>query len=1191
MENIEIINENCVINTDDDYNLCCGAPSHPIYKYEVESFPEVLLKINSNPGDPSSVNFEEYIFIITQKLDKKPDITSFLCNLKLAQAILITFQTCDSTTIFWKLSSDDKLKSVDLDSISAEFCRQFLAKEIKKGRNGILDNFSYRSEFDLKHIGSENGRNLLILAAMNSQNDVVENLIGHNLDVNHEDISGCNAIEKVWENYLNDDSDKVEIEKIMLSLLRANSKFPRACYTVNNNEIHFEFIKAPKQVRDFIIKCENIHDMSIVSEYEKIEKELAKEPNMKYFYNRNNKSLMAHALSSGKMPVCKLLISLRVSIGQHEIDDLEELYTALNDPQKKALQSEHRSNAIELPKLHITTLLMLSKIGINDRQHEEHWNCIEEAFKVIDTVESCSKILKIAAIYKKFTIYFDFDHETIYYLDPKSKPGSLARIYGINTVYIGAKHLNDEIRKYEVYGAIIHELCHFAVFVTYINGFNPYPMGLSNEKTQFIEAVDQCIENKEIEEFIIGTVLEYSEKLQHSEFIVRPVQMMMHYYDQTPSMAAINSELLNERRLKFEKLFKYHQDVVEKDFDELLKIFKIFLDDKQPITYDELTGPWKARILHSNINFQGQITSFNDVIQEDHEILKLMTAKQIREMLWEGKSIEIADEIRSNEGNNLAERNFIDCNSDISHIKKEEVKNVDEIISHVEESQTFILSDAPGAGKTTAFKCLALKLKSKYKSCWVSMIELRKCQDIFKKFDEKNIPIERVEQMLLQILNLEPLEAEIFKKLFINNKVIFLFDAVDEISPHFNKFIIDVLKRIKKDTQNQILVSSRPHHGKQLTEKLNVKPFRLVPFSWKEKEGFILKMLQNSENYDDNKKDEVLNDFSIFFKSIKNIGYFNYDIDNPLMVKIITELYKDDQIDLKKQSLDLYEIFEKIEMSHKEQVDTKVAFKDRDPFSTISLEKVHQALALLLLYAMQKDELNETYIIGMWNENKKDLTAERIQRYGFVRIGFDFKVNDNFALDFTHRTYAEFFVAKFMLTFLFNVEDYMKDEELVKVIKVIKVFVNMDTIDNIFGFIMCYMKNEAEGRRFVLKKRIKQLILKEFNEIKNGLFFDPNTEQLLFLKFFSVFFIREQAVLNDFWLLDKEQNMLRIILIETDVIGYFKLHNLLETLSISFGENWHQVFNKSQQSLIKSEEIGEIEGNQNFSSNNSTKIC
>jgi len=1047
------------------------------------------------------------------------------------------------------------------------------------------------------HIGNDLEQNLLIIAASKNQHNVVENLLLHDYDIDSIDIDGCNAIERAWENYDKYSNDKSKTENIMLNLLRANSKLPRKSYTVNNKATHpkknqFKYKMAPRKVKNFINMCANLHKLKDSPELEKLEEILTNEPKLIYFYNINNRSLMAHALLNNKIDICKLLVSLKVTIAPHEFDSLDRLYRALQEPQKIQLRMEHRVRAVELPKLHVYTMLMRSKIGRNDRQHDDRWTYVEDAFRIIDADETCSKILKIAAIFKNFTIYFDFKHETVFYLDPISKSKTLAKICGIETIYIGAKNLMDETKKYEVIGAIIHELCHFAVFITYINNFNPYPIGDSKEKEDFEAVVEECIRNKKEDEDIVGSVLEYEEDLQHSEFIVRVVQMLMYYCVQDPDLAEVNTEILISRRQKFGKLFKYFEEVVEKDFDALLEIFQKFLDAK--LTFNELTGPFKMRFLHSVINFQGQEITFNDLIENDEEILKLMTPEQIHAMLFKGVHIPIAAD--TNEYFESSERKFTDYNTDLSRNIKEDIeqdiKNSDEIIGEIRESKIFILADTAGAGKTTSFKNLFLKLKENYKNYWVSLIELRKFQDIFEKYNqtfskEKTLTIDKVFEMLLEILKFDAqkpsLESKIFEKLFYNDKVIVLLDAVDEISPHFNKFIIYVMQKIQKATRNQILVSTRPQHNKDLSESLKVKSFRLVPFTWKEKKSFILEKIKDSEIYDESKESEVLSDFDIFFKSIKKIGYFNYDIDNPLMVKIITELYIKGQIDLKNQSLDLYEIFEKIEMSHKEQVDSKIEFKDRDPFSRISLESVHQALALLLLSGMNKTELKQIFIIQKWNEDKKELTAEKIQRYGLARIGLDLQTNENFSFDFTHRIYAEFFVAKFILTFFFRVEDYMKDEELEKVIRVIKIFVSIDTIDNIFGFIMCYMKNEVEGRKLVLKDRIKKLIVKEINEIKNALFFDPIDDQLLFLRFFSIFFIREQAILNDFWLMGRERNILEKILVETDILGNsFKLQNIMEILLISFGVNWHEIFNKSDQNLIKDEQIGKIEGNQNF---------
>ena len=225
-----------------------------------------------------------------------------------------------------------------------------------------------------------------------------------------------------------------------------------------------------------------MHKLVTDSNIEDLKLELAKEPQLYYFYDRNNKSLMAHAIESKELDIWKFLISIRLSIGQHEIRNLGDFYKNYELSKKRLMRAEHQKCAKELSSLHVHFLLTCSKIGNNDRRSDERWNQVEEAFRIMDTDKSCSKVLKIAAKWKRLTIYFDFKNDTAYYLDPMAQLGTKGIIYGAHTIYIGAKFLCDEKMKHKVIGTIIHELCHLAVYITYINSYNPYPIGESDDK-------------------------------------------------------------------------------------------------------------------------------------------------------------------------------------------------------------------------------------------------------------------------------------------------------------------------------------------------------------------------------------------------------------------------------------------------------------------------------------------------------------------------------------------------------------------------------------------------------------------------------------------------------------------------------------------------------------------------------------
>lgn len=120
-------------------------------------------------------------------------------------------------------------------------------------------------------------------------------------------------------------------------------------------------------------------------------------------------------------------------------------------------------------------------------------------------------------------------------------------------------------------------------------------------------------------------------------------------------------------------------------------------------------------------------------------------------------------------------------------------KYLEELIT----SRTILISDYAGAGKTTALKAAAVKLKSKFSHKWIEFIDLKRHFDAYE--NHKNQEFSSVEQIAnffsSKILNLDQFEGEIFTQLFKTGNVALLFDGVDEISPSFNEFACKLFEK------------------------------------------------------------------------------------------------------------------------------------------------------------------------------------------------------------------------------------------------------------------------------------------------------------------------------------------------------------------------------------------------------------
>ena len=80
----------------------------------------------------------------------------------------------------------------------------------------------------------------------------------------------------------------------------------------------------------------------------------------------------------------------------------------------------------------------------------------------------------------------------------------------------------------------------------------------------------------------------------------------------------------------------------------------------------------------------------------------------------------------------------------------------------------------------------------------MSFINLRKHIDVFEAYQKNGTSIKSIPRLLFDVMAEDSeMEKRIFFKLLNENKVILLVDGVDEISPRYNQFLVNVLKILR----------------------------------------------------------------------------------------------------------------------------------------------------------------------------------------------------------------------------------------------------------------------------------------------------------------------------------------------------------------------------------------------------------
>ncbi|XP_070508868.1 uncharacterized protein [Chironomus tepperi] len=1131
------------------------------------------LKLISKDWFKSKVFSHENLHGISLKINEenieKFDPNSHFNKLNQNTSVCVSYQStvgkCESK-IYWKVKGHEGCYLVDIDEdITGDlssFCLGYLVDEIRNGRIGIPDELSHINKIRLQEIKDFNGNDLLAIATSKNRLSIVKQLLENGFDAD-------SSIDMAWQLFVDDKSDdkvKEEANELILCLLKANSRLPNG----------YDHDKAPNDVKEFVKMCESLHEAVDDDDYDFIKLKLESEPNLVHFYNRNNESLLGYSLKMKRFIIFEFL-DKSITTGSHE--NLENVYENMNKKNKKMLRDQHKGNAKYFPEMHIFILKSKSRIGNNDRHSHKKWRYVSEAYETLNTNNYCRKILKVAAEIKKLNIFFDFKHDSTYYLDPATSIYTSGIIYTNGTIFIGAKELTDDENKFKVFGVLAHELCHLAVLMAFMNyNFDPYPLGDSIQKTRYINQVMvQCMERKE-HEYYVSNVFLYPENEQNSEMIVTVPQMLMHYGD--------DSEIIEELDGIFEELFKYSREVVDPELDRALEIFKILKDDKESLTYEDLTEPMKCKILHSKIIFQGAETTLNDLIGNDQDTLRLLEPKQIRDNLIKdikikfGKVHELTSKYKISERayistevynsiciNDRSNREQIDIESQIEAKKK----IFDEIKTEVNESKIFLLVDHAGTGKTTSFEDIAVKLKKCNQNYWVSFINLREHAKILENLKENSdFNLVEILKILLKFVGQKTeIELRIFVHLFLNGKLILLFDGFDEISPKYTNHIDKIFKFLRNSsTKNQLWVSSRPHYTEKLKSTFQCSAHQFMPYTKDAKRAYIQNILKSKNIHDKNEQNK-LTDKIEHFMSYSDLGLVSTkQTDNSLMIENATELFSDGNAPNIQEYYGLYAALFDRQM---QILGKKVDDSDKNLLERFTVLNIHEVLALKVIFedSYQKllnFKLDDLVIMKKWNRIKDKLTNDMIQRYGFVNV--DLKHEGS--INFVHRTYAEFFVAKFIIDSLFddNFED--SDEEIVRKCNLLDVACQHSLGDfmMIDFFITSNLKNESKFKVYHNKVRVFfiKIIRKIHKEIRlNDMNFIDN------FRVYAEILAIDQELIKKLWKTGQENDILRELIFKIKSKNYSEITSFAES---SYGPKWHEVL--SGQKLITEAEIDEL---------------
>lgn len=306
-----------------------------------------------------------------------------------------------------------------------------------------------------------------------------------------------------------------------------------------------------------------------------------------------------------------------------------------------------------------------------------------------------------------------------------------------------------------------------------------------------------------------------------------------------------------------------------------------------------------------------------------------------------------------------------------------------------------LLSDSPGLGKSSALKMIASSLKRTFPAKWVLYFDFNKFKGILSRLSNsmKNIP----EFLGLKMMKLTELEYEIFLNLYTNNQVVLFLDGIDNTNPDNFDFLLNLMVDIRTNSENILYIATRPHLKNILIEKLEPSIISLEKIDEENRIEFFKKTFIRMPETEKHKIEE--NQFLMKTMEISKALDSELDHLNPMLLSMIGKYVLNfPNIDLKNLNLySMYSLF--VEETFKQYLE-----KAEENNNVDEIIETHQKEAFKLVYGYEKSH-------KLW---QKSLYASK----KMTQIGLMYEDDDR--IHFVHKTFAEYFVAKYYVQNIFE---------------------------------------------------------------------------------------------------------------------------------------------------------------------------
>ncbi len=359
--------------------------------------------------------------------------------------------------------------------------------------------------------------------------------------------------------------------------------------------------------------------------------------------------------------------------------------------------------------------------------------------------------------------------------------------------------------------------------------------------------------------------------------------------------------------------------------------------------------------------------------------------------------------------------------------------------------QLFIISGVAGTGKSTVLSYYYNQIKKEKPDHWVIRMNLVDYLKSLPQLDSKQIDqlngIEFLKNHLPNVKNSRFAQSLLNYRIKNGDRIVIMLDGFDEIDTQRQNKVIDLIKSLRLTELNALYITTRSHCNEKLEKPLNHFSFTLENFSRDDQINFLTNYWENKFGMPSTtmRDDGPLRRFveSLVDRLSKTLkDKERAFIGIPLQCQILAECFesqlsKDNiekglNVDSLLQDVDanmnLESLYRQL-MKKKREIyrQEKIKSKSHNPLVDTHIEDdmkhLKSYLTKLALKTIVSKQEDLDILLGKKRSFQSELKLEKKRQkrndYG-VRFGLLNNTNEQGKMQFLHRTYAEYLMAKYL---------------------------------------------------------------------------------------------------------------------------------------------------------------------------------